>query len=259
MMKEFDSLPKPIQTRLEHLERVRQDFVANVSHELRTPLTVIRGYLEALLARENEWDPELKKIFSQMYQHSIRMENLVSGLLLLSRLENDDQDPPAQQIVDVPNLLELLEQDAQTISRDLGRDHYFIFDVDPTLRLEGVEEELKSLFSNLIINAIRYTPIKGTITIRWFSNKGGPVFEVEDTGIGIPSEHIPRLTERFYRVDKARSRENGSTGLGLAIVKHVLLRHEGELQINSQVDKGSRFTCLFPAKRLRVVKENKKI
>jgi two-component system phosphate regulon sensor histidine kinase PhoR len=236
-------LPEEIRQHIEHLERIRSDFVANVSHELRTPLTVFRGYLETLIANKAKAPEGWDNIFQQMLQHSSRMEHLISDLLLLSRIEVEEvHDAPSEQ-VDVPYLLSELQQTAKEYSDD--DQHELTFNVDSSLMLGGAEDELKSLFSNLIINAIKYTPAGGAITVTWSLVNSRPIFQVEDAGIGISAKHIPRLTERFYRIDKARSRDSGGTGLGLAIVKHVLLRHSATLEIESVPDKGSTFRCLF--------------
>jgi two-component system phosphate regulon sensor histidine kinase PhoR len=236
-------IPKEITEHIIQLERVRRDFVANVSHELRTPLTVIRGYLETLIKKGDKESESHQKIFSQMYQHSIRMENIINDLLLLSRLESEDQ--PIESVdISVDEILRTLCVDAQRISAE--KKHIITLQADPDLQINGSEEELKSLFSNIIINAVKYTPAKGSITIKWYRDNDAAVFSVTDTGIGIAKEHIPRVTERFYRVDRARSRDSGGTGLGLAIVKHVLMRHQGVLSIESKPGEGSTFTCRFP-------------
>lgn len=244
----FNDLPEPIKVYIKHLERVRSDFVANVSHELRTPLTVIQGYLETLLKYNFEEDMPWKKIFSQMHQHSLRMANIIEDLLLLSRLESDDHPANERKRIHVDELLKALCVDAHNISGP--KNHQFILQSDSRVTLDGSEEELRSLFSNIIINAVKYTPQDGTISISWFCDENNrAIFKVSDTGIGISKEDIPKITERFYRVDKGRSRESGGTGLGLAIVKHVLLRHHGELLIESELGKGSTFICIFPAER----------
>lgn len=237
-------LPKAVKEHINQLERIRSDFVANVSHELRTPLTVIRGYLETLLKKKDKGIQTYQKIFNQMNQHSARMEAIIDDLLLLSRLENEDYLPEEMVTINVAEILKTLCADAERIS---GRKQHIIkLHTDPNLYINGSEEELKSLFSNIIINAVKYTPAKGRITVKWFKDDNHAVFSVLDTGIGISKEHIPRITERFYRVDKARSRESGGTGLGLAIVKHVLMRHNGDLHIESDPRNGSTFTCEFP-------------
>lgn len=244
---DIKKLPTDVKDYIDHLERVRRDFVANVSHELRTPLTVIRGYLETLINQATDETQPWQKIFSQMYQHSNRMERLIEDLLLLSHLESSEQKTKLQETIAVYELLDNLVEDARGISKE--QQHSIILHADNKLQIIGIEDELKSLFLNLIINAIKYTPANGQITVKWYANQDNAVFEVIDNGIGIAKKHIPRLTERFYRVDKARSRESGGTGLGLAIVKHVLIRHQGELKIKSNLGKGSTFTCIFPKER----------
>jgi two-component system phosphate regulon sensor histidine kinase PhoR len=229
-------------THVYHLEKMRQDFLANVSHELRTPLTVVHGYLETLLEQHFDDLKPWRTILNQMYHQSMRMERLVNDLLLLSRLEADTPQEDFYHKVLVPGILDSLYHDAQALS---GSKHHINFDVDESLTIFGIEEELRSLFSNLIFNAIKYTPAQGNIQVRWFKDREHPCFEVIDTGIGIDEQHIPRLTERFYRVDRARSRASGGTGLGLAIVKHVLIRHRGTLEIKSALGEGSTFTCRF--------------
>ncbi len=225
------------------LDRVRQDFVANVSHELRTPLTVIHGYLEALLDHSATENGDMLNVLGVLQQQTVRMKNLVEDLLLLSRLEGQSLSSDSQQLAQVPQLLQIICKDAASLSNN---QHRFILDIDPELYICGKTSELRSAFSNLAVNAVRYTPKDGVITIRWYQDKTGIHFVVEDTGPGIEQKHIPRLTERFYRVDKGRSRDVGGTGLGLAIVKHVLLRHQGRLRIKSQVGVGSKFRCSFP-------------
>lgn len=242
------SLPEPVVNHIQHLERMRQDFVANVSHELRTPLTVIHGYLEALLDQDLDAAHPWKKIFLQMHQQTLRMENLVENLLLLSRLESHENDLQAEQEVDVPQMLANICDEAKELSGE--QQHVIRLHADENLKISGWEEELYSLFSNIIFNAVKYTPARGKIDIRWFQKKNGAYFSVEDTGIGIAPEHIPRLTERFYRVDPARTRASGGTGLGLALVKHILLRHQANLSIQSELGKGSVFSCIFPIRIL---------
>ncbi len=241
------SLPEAVITHIQHLERMRQDFVANVSHELRTPLTVIHGYLDTLLDQDLEETKPWKKIFMQMHQQTLRMENLIEDLLLLSRLESHEAENATESHVPVAKLLETIWSEAKELSGD--NQHLISLFTDEKLMLLGIDAELRSLFSNIIFNAVKYTPAKGSITIEWFLENGQAHFRVKDTGIGIAPEHIPRLTERFYRVDPARSRASGGTGLGLAIAKHVLLRHDGKLDVVSELGKGSVFTCVFPAER----------
>lgn len=234
-------------TRIQQLERMRRDFVANVSHELRTPLTVVSGYLETLLDEMD--DPAARhwqRTLQTMHEQSNRMQGIVEDLLMLSRLETQaevDQHVP----VAVPGLLAQVREDAQRLSG--AQDHRIVLEADIELWLQGNESELRSLFSNLAFNAVRYTPAGGKITMRWYKDEHGVHFEIQDTGIGIAEHHIPRLTERFYRVDVGRSRGSGGTGLGLAIVKHVLLRHDGQLRIESQPRQGSTFHCDFPSAR----------
>ncbi|NLO79907.1 MAG: phosphate regulon sensor histidine kinase PhoR [Xanthomonadaceae bacterium] len=236
-------------TRLVRLERMRRDFVANVSHELRTPLTVIHGVAETLVDSDEDGAAEQREALELLLQQTQRMRRLVEDLLLLSRLETTDASAN-QQVVAVAPLLQQLCQEAQTLSD--GR-HRIELNADATLALRGEESELRSAFSNLIINAVKYTPAGGEIRIDWRRIADGACLEVCDTGPGIAAEHLPRLTERFYRVDRGRSSRTGGTGLGLAIVKHVLHRHEGRLQIESELGVGSSFRCLFPASRLAVL------
>ena len=250
------SLPKPIVAHIQHLERMRQDFVANVSHELRTPLTVVQGYLEILLEQMPLEDLG-KKILIQMQQQTMRMGNLVEDLLLLSRLEDSCLSNKYQKQIAVVKLITHIIQEAKCLSGALN--HTIDCQLDPALYLRGMEGEVRSLFSNLIFNAVKYTPAGGNIKIRWYQIQELAYFSVEDNGIGIASKHIPRLTERFYRVDKARSRSSGGTGLGLAIAKHVLIRHDASLKVKSQLGKGSCFICCFPKKRVYVKNLCKKI
>lgn len=231
-------------SQVHHLERIRQDFVANVSHELRTPLTVIHGYLEMLLDSANGNLQPFKKILEQMYQQSLRMQKLIEDLLLLSHLENDIPEDERFKPVEVANLLKMIVTDAKALSG--AKKHKIRLITDKNLKISGLENELISAFSNLIFNAVNYTPAGGTIEIRWYHVETQAYLTVSDSGIGIAAKHIPRLTERFYRVDKARSRESGGTGLGLAIVKHVLLLHKANLTIESELNRGSIFTCSFP-------------
>lgn len=232
-------------TRLKHLEAMRQDFVANVSHELRTPLTVITGYLETFMENQDMLPPRWGRALGQMSQQSQRMQNLVNDLLLLSRLETSHNQDHAR--VEVQPMLQTIVRDAQSLSGD--RQHQITLDSSP-IDLLGLDNELRSAFSNLVFNAVKYTPAQGKINVRYWQDENGVYFSVQDNGIGIDSRHIPRLTERFYRADASRSMDTGGTGLGLAIVKHVLLRHEGRLDIQSRLGKGSTFTCHFPPKRI---------
>jgi two-component system phosphate regulon sensor histidine kinase PhoR len=229
------------------LERMRRDFIANVSHELRTPLTVINGYLETIQDDEGKELEPWKDTFQVMQQQNQRMQHLVDDLLLLSNLESEASTAKGD-CVDVPVLLAGIREAAELLAAE--KKLSICLKCDERLKLLGSERELYSAFSNLVSNAVRYTPSGGEITLRWYADKKGAHFEVTDTGIGIAAQHIPRLTERFYRVDVGRSRESGGTGLGLAIVKHVLNRHDAQLLIESQVGIGSTFSCLFPAHRI---------
>jgi two-component system, OmpR family, phosphate regulon sensor histidine kinase PhoR len=227
-------------------ELIHRDFIANVSHELRTPLTVITGFLEQFNSAEPPDGKAARTFFGLMAEQAERMNRLVADLLTLSRLENSDQ-PPRDETVDVPALLESLLGEALALSA--GKHRIEIAETSGG-KLRGSTDELRSAFGNLVFNAVRYTPAEGKITLAWRQEDGKATFSVTDTGIGIPAEYIPRLTERFYRVDKGRSTASGGTGLGLAIVKHVLARHGGELRIESIPGKGSTFTARFPTDRL---------
>lgn len=231
-------------TRLHRLEQMRRDFVADVSHELRTPLTVIGGYLESMADSAEELPPDWQRSVLQMERQTRRMQSIVTDLLFLSRMENGASSQ-SRDVVEVPALLAAIREDAVILSGD--NQHTIRLDVDSSLMLKGNREELRSVFSNLIFNAVQYTPARGEIDIRWYRGNGGACFEVEDSGPGIASQHLPRVTERFYRIDVGRSREKGGTGLGLAIVKHVMHRYGGALEIESEVGKGSLFRCSFPA------------
>jgi two-component system, OmpR family, phosphate regulon sensor histidine kinase PhoR len=232
-------------TQAERVDLMRRDFVANVSHELRTPLTVLVGFLETV--RELKLDPQRQRDYlGMMQEQATRMQRIIEDLLTLSAL---DSAPPAadDRRIAVAPLMQRLKTDAEALS---GGRHAIKTHVEESRDLLGVESELVSAFGNLVSNAIRYTPAGGTITLAWREEPDGGRFSVEDTGIGIEAEHIPRLTERFYRVDRSRSRETGGTGLGLAIAKHALARHEATLEVESQPGKGSRFSARFPARRL---------
>ena len=230
-------------TLLQQVEQIRRDFVANISHELRTPLTVMRGFLEAMASDEEHMDEALQRSIQLMQQQSRRMYHLVEDLMLLSKLENEHKSIK-HEVVAVPQMLRTLKEEAQILSGH--RQHELILNIDDDLFLYGDSKELDSAFTNLVVNAVNYTPEKGSITIRWYEDEQGAHFEVADSGIGIPPHHLSRLTERFYRVDVARSRETGGSGLGLAIVKHALGRHEANLRIESEVGRGSVFSCDFP-------------
>ncbi|MCY1351418.1 Phosphate regulon sensor protein PhoR [compost metagenome] len=234
-------------TRLYHLEQMRKDFVANVSHELRTPLTVIAGYLETLLDNVEEVNPRWTRALQQMSQQGVRMQNLLNDLLLLAKLEATDY-PSDNQPVAVDLLLLQIKADAVALSGN--RHHRISLEADHNFKLRGSEAELRSAFSNLVFNAVKYTPDEGEIRIRWWGDESGAHLSVQDSGIGIEVHHLPRLTERFYRVDSSRNTSTGGTGLGLAIVKHVLIRHRGRLDISSVLNHGSTFTCHFPSSQM---------
>ncbi len=227
----------------QRLEQMRRDFVANVSHELRTPLTVVSGFLETLMDDEEDYPAHTARSLELMQQQTLRMQHIVEDLLLLSRLETDTNRPP-HQIVAVPAVLAMIEEGVSPLVEQ--KRQRLRFEIDPALRIYGAEKELYSAFSNLVTNAVRYTPGEGEINVRWYRDDAGAHLEVRDTGVGIAPQHIPRLTERFYRVDIGRSRDVGGTGLGLAIVKHVVGRHEGNLRISSTLNKGSTFCIDFP-------------
>jgi two-component system phosphate regulon sensor histidine kinase PhoR len=232
-------------TQLDRLETTRRDFVANVSHELKTPLTVLSGFLETI--RELPvTEAQRNQYLGLMHAQAHRMENIVEDLLVLSKLESTNA-PAQEDSIDMREMMDRLTTDANTISRS---QHHIECTAASSAKLIGAEDELASAFSNLVSNAIRYTPAGGTIRLTWSINpEGCAVFSVEDTGPGIEPQHLPRLTERFYRVDRSRSRETGGTGLGLAIVKHVATRHQATLLIDSEVGKGSCFSMVFPEKR----------
>jgi two-component system phosphate regulon sensor histidine kinase PhoR len=229
------------------LERIRRDFVANASHELRTPLTVIAGFVENM---RHDGSPEARhwaRPLALMEQQATRMQRIVEDLLLLSGLESGQAVGEAED-VDVAALIDDIREEARAAAGPDAPE--LIVEVSADARLRGGSQYLRSAFTNLVMNAVQHTPAGAQIWIRWRLDAGRGVFEVQDTGEGIPPEHIPRLTERFYRVDVARSRRRGGTGLGLAIVKHVLQNHDGQLEIESEVGRGSTFRCVFPATRL---------
>ncbi|MDD5036995.1 MAG: phosphate regulon sensor histidine kinase PhoR [Methylococcaceae bacterium] len=233
-------------THIRFMERVRSDFVANVSHELRTPLTVLKGYLETLEDADQDIPERYRKVFRHMEEHTARMQKLIDGLLSLTKLESGTLAP--YKLVDCPGLLLSVCNEAQLLKPDQASLELIL---ETHADLYGVESELRSAFSNLVVNALKYTPGDGKVQVRWRRENGGAVLEVEDTGPGIASEHLPRLTERFYRVEPGRAGGGkDGVGLGLAIVKHVLTRHEAELKIVSTVGKGSCFGCRFPEKRV---------
>ncbi len=233
-------------TRIHNLEQMRKDFVANVSHELRSPLTVIVGYLEAL-EDDDSLPDEFARPIAQMSQQASRMTLIVEDLLQLSRLEATP-GAASDQSVAVAEMLESIARDARTLSEGA---HRIDCHADREFTLRGNWNELYSAFSNIAFNAVQHTGMGGVIRLQWASDgEGGARLSVTDTGEGIAEHHIARLTERFYRVDKARSHEMGGTGLGLAIVKHVLVRHDAWLEVESRPGEGSRFSCRFPAHRV---------
>jgi len=229
-------------TRIHLLEQMRKDFIANVSHELRTPLTVIAGYLETLLDNVEDVNPRWARALQQMQQQGSRMQTLLNDLLLLAKLEATDY-PSDNQPVAIDHLLCSIKGDAAALSG--ARNHRISLEVEDGPVLKGSESELRSAFSNLVFNAVKYTPSEGQVKIRWWTDVEGGHLSVQDSGIGIDSKHLPRLTEWFYRVDSSRASNTGGTGLGLAIVKHVLMRHRGRLDITSVAGHGSTFTCHF--------------
>lgn len=228
-------------TQLHNLEQMRQDFVANVSHELRTPLTVINGYLETMA--DNNTAAAWRKPLQQMQLQAQRMSLLISDLIMLSRLETTE---PGYNQHDIPltPLLTAVRTEAVVLGNE--KSQTIILESEPDLHLRGTEKEIHSAFSNLVTNAIKYTPEYGKIVMRLWRDDEHIYFSVSDNGPGIEQKHLSRLTERFYRVDPSRNSSTGGTGLGLAIVKHVLLRHDAELKVTSEVGKGSVFTCVFP-------------
>ncbi|MDR9466789.1 phosphate regulon sensor histidine kinase PhoR [Marinospirillum sp.] len=233
-------------TRLQRLERMRQDFIANVSHELRTPLTVLSGYLETFSDHAENLPAKWQRGLTLMREQSTRMEHLVEDLLTLSRLETSDLEVSVEPVA-VDQLLASIRLDALALS---GEEHRISLDIDRQLRVYGSDKELRSAFSNLIFNAVKYTTPGTEIQVRWYHDRAGAHLEVIDDGPGIDPKHLSRLTERFYRVDQGRATSTGGTGLGLAIVKHVMLRHQGRLSINSDVGQGSCFSCHLPITRI---------
>jgi two-component system phosphate regulon sensor histidine kinase PhoR len=249
-------------TQLEKVDVMRRDFIANVSHELRTPLTVVGGFLETLSDMEGAVPDNLKNYFTMMQEQTGRMRRIIEDLLTLSTIENSTGNSNNNEI-DMLSLLKSIQNDAIGFSQGLHQDvknakHHIKLEAETGLNLRGSLEELRSAFTNLVSNAIRYTPTSdaknsGEILISWYLQDGQAIFSVRDTGIGIEEKHIDRLTERFYRVDRSRSRETGGTGLGLSIVKHILIRHQAKLEITSILGTGSTFSAKFP--KARVVKK----
>ncbi len=232
-------------TENEKFEQMRHTFLANASHELRTPITVIHGYLETL--HDQDLAQPVKRAIRSMQSQSNRMVALISDLLTLSRLETSAENR-SRQPIHVHQMLKSIADEAREVSGD--NQHQISLLMDEGFDILGNEGELRSALSNLVFNAVRYTPAQGSIDIKLETVDKGVLFSVTDSGVGIAAEHIPRITERFYRVDEGRSRDNGGTGLGLAIVKHVLVRHNSKLGVSSKVGEGSRFSCIFPAERV---------
>jgi len=234
-------------TELQRLNRMRRDFIANASHELRTPLTVIAGYLEAfeedMALCPPDWGPKIR----QMRGQALRMQRLIEDLLQLSSLESAGEQAFNEE-TPVGELLLAVQKEAQTLSGSSA--HRILLQAEPGLWISGSQRDLYSAISNIVFNAVQYTPAGGGISMRWYSDELGAHLAVSDEGEGIAPEHVPRLTERFYRVDKGRSRAYGGTGLGLAIVKHALARHDATLEIRSEPGKGSTFACHFPPSRI---------
>ncbi len=232
-------------SQIEKTDAMRRDFVANVSHELKTPLTVLAGFLETVTELDLNQE-ERDRYLEMMSVQTGRMKTLVEDLLTLAKLEGNPE-PPISQVVNMPNMLARLKLDAEGLSQ--GK-HQITFDQQTNKNILGDDLELYSAFGNLVSNAVRYTPEGGKVSVTWSQTGEEIELCVSDTGPGIAAEHIPRLTERFYRVDRSRSRETGGTGLGMAIVKHVINRHHGELKIDSTVGVGSRFCLVFPKQRI---------
>lgn len=232
---------------LKRLAAARRDFVANASHELRTPLTVLRGYLDMLEPETQDHGAlgEWRAPIEEMRNQAARMDSLIRDMLRLARL--DGNVAAKQELIAVPALVERVVEEARALSKDR---HVFEVSVDESLLL-GDESDVQSIFTNLVSNAVRYTPEGGLIRVVWEAESSGAKFVVSDSGIGIAAQDMPRLTERFYRIDAGRSRATGGTGLGLAITKHALERHDGRLEIESQPGQGSTFTCHFPEQRIR--------
>ena len=233
-------------TAQEKTDTMRRDFIANVSHELRTPLTVVGGFLETISDTKGMVAESAKTYFDMMIDQTSRMRRIIEDLLTLSRIESST-DAPEDTVINMTLLLNMIQNDANGLSNAKHRIH---LNADSNLNITGSQEELLSAFSNLVSNAIRYTPEGGDIHIDWGLQHNEAIFSVRDTGIGIAQHHIDRLTERFYRVDRGRSRDTGGTGLGLAIVKHILNRHNAKLEISSELGIGSTFSIIFPASRI---------
>ena len=236
-------------TQVERIEAMRRDFIANVSHELRTPLTVVGGFIETLMDVDGAVPESTRSYFNMMLDQTTRMRHLIDDLLILSQIESNVQAPDDKEI-QMSALINMMINDAKVLSQ--GK-HQISADIDESLNLIGAMGELQSAMSNLISNAIRYTPDGGEIIVRWEMRNNQAIFSVQDNGIGIEQKHIDRLTERFYRVDRGRSRETGGTGLGLSIVKHILTRHQARLEVTSELGIGSTFSEIFP--KIRIVQK----
>jgi len=235
-------------TKIYRVNRMRTDFIANASHELRTPLTVISGYLESFEDGFDDDEVEQTRArIRQMRKQTERMSRLIEDLLKLSTLETRET-PGEREPVRLPDMLNSIIDEARAISGE--QKHDFVIEAEPGLWIEGDRNQIYSAVSNVVINAVQHTPDQGKVKLRWYADEEGAIFEVTDNGEGIDAEHIPRLTERFYRVDRGRSREKGGTGLGLAIVKHILARHNARLEIESSPGAGSTFRFRFPANRI---------
>ncbi len=233
-------------TQIEKVDAMRRDFIANVSHELRTPLTVVGGFIETLSDMEGAIPSNIRSYFGMMQDQTTRMRRLIEDLLTLSHIESNTQAPDNNPI-NMSMLMNMLLNDANALSQ--GK-HKITAQTNPHFDLTGAVDELQSALGNLVSNAIRYTPEGGEINISWQLHHNQGVFSVSDNGIGIDQQHIHRLTERFYRVDRSRSRETGGTGLGLSIVKHILTRHQARLEITSELGAGSTFSAVFPKARI---------
>jgi len=229
-------------SRIHRIEEMRRDFVANVSHELKTPLTVVRGYVEMVQATEHALDPHWQQAFGVIETQVTRMDRLVEQLLVLSRVELSKEEEHVKTL-NMPDILSTLVKDAGWLNQE--KQHHIDVNIDHRIGIIGIDTEIKSACANLISNAIAYTPEQGKIEVKWQRNGDKAIFTVKDNGPGIKPEDINRLTERFYRVDKSRSRNTGGSGLGLAIVKHVLHHHNAELVITSQWQQGSEFSIIF--------------
>ena len=236
-------------TQVRALETIRRDFIANASHELRTPVSILYGYLEMMLEKKQSGiSSEWKRAIRQMHEQTHRIKQIIEDMMMLSRLENPDTSN-MHETLDMTQLVRSVSHNAKILSGK--KSHSINTHIDSSHDLLGNRAEIESLLSNLVSNAVHYTPSGGKITIKWAVKSAQGTLSVADTGIGIDKEEIPRITERFYRIDTARSRDTGGTGLGLAIVHHIVNRHEAKLRIRSIPAKGSVFTVIFPAQRVQ--------